>query len=77
MSAHEKNAKHRKPLTEDDFKRINKSYQEGNTVLMKRPVSKCYECKTGVLRILKYIGDIDEVSEWEYTCDNCGSQLYG
>lgn len=75
MSAEKQNLKSAKPLTDDELRDIKEKVEKGSLVLLRRPPWPCL-CGEREIRNFRYIGDIDDVAEWESTCDKCGKKLY-
>ena len=63
-----------KPLTSDELRDIKDKVERGSLVIIRRPPWPCI-CGAKA-RNFRYIGDIDDVAEWEVTCDSCGEKLY-
>ncbi len=76
MSAFEKNEIYRlKPFSKEQVERMLQGLHSGRLVVFRRPPFECGECGH-IIRTLHYIGDIDEVSEWKYTCDQCQQETF-
>ena len=74
MSAEEINQKNRKPFSPDELKDIGEKVLKGSLVIMRRPPWPCL-CGNKAIRNFRYIGDIDDVAEWEATCEDCGRKI--
>lgn len=74
MTAREINDANRKPMTEEEQRHVVEMVNNGRVMLHRRCA---HTCDCGEEMWGQYIGDRDDIAEWEWKCFKCGNQLFG